>query len=99
MQINHKDLDKKNNHLDNLELVTGAENIRHSYANGRAKPWHKTSAWRGKPRISEATKDSVRFRRKSGESFKSISSNTGISITHIQRICAQRKEADGGPEA
>lgn len=39
MQINHKDLNKANNHPNNLEVVTPAENIRHSYANGRTIPW------------------------------------------------------------
>jgi hypothetical protein len=28
-QVNHKDLNKLNNHLDNLEWVTGEENIEH----------------------------------------------------------------------
>lgn len=32
-QINHKDMDKSNNHADNLEWCTNAENVRHSYWN------------------------------------------------------------------
>lgn len=31
MQINHKDGNKQNNHIDNLELVTARENLIHSY--------------------------------------------------------------------
>jgi hypothetical protein len=30
-EINHKDLDKSNNHVSNLEWVTRSENMRHSY--------------------------------------------------------------------
>ena len=29
LQVNHKDLDRANNHIDNLELVTQSQNIRH----------------------------------------------------------------------
>ena len=34
MQINHRDLDKTNNRLDNLELVDQWENMRHGKQNG-----------------------------------------------------------------
>lgn len=34
MQINHKDGDKSNNDISNLETVTGAENMLHSYRTG-----------------------------------------------------------------
>ena len=33
-QCNHKDLDKTNNHPDNLEWVSQADNMKHAWANG-----------------------------------------------------------------
>jgi len=42
-QVNHKDLDKKNNHKSNLEWVTNRENTIHAVLNGRkgGKPKRK----------------------------------------------------------
>lgn len=38
LQINHKDGNKHNNHIDNLELVTQSENGKHAYKLGLSKP-------------------------------------------------------------
>jgi hypothetical protein len=35
-QINHKDTDKKNNNISNLEWCTAKENVIHAHANGKA---------------------------------------------------------------
>ena len=37
-QINHIDGDRNNNHVNNLEWVTGSENMNHAYKTGLTKP-------------------------------------------------------------
>lgn len=93
LQINHKDLDKTNNRVDNLEVVTADGNIQHSYAHGRNKPWSQGGSgnWRGKPLVSEEQKAAIRAMRSSGMGLKQISEAAGVSISHVHRIC-NRKE-------
>lgn len=91
LQVNHKDLNKANNRPSNLELTTGSENIRHSYANGRTRPWSRASEWRpGKPRLSDQQKLEVCKLRSSGLSLRGISRDTGISGTHVARILNEK---------
>ena len=87
LQVNHKDLNKANNRLDNLEAVTGARNIQHSYENGRTRPWSKATEWRpGKPCMSEELKARVVALRAGGHGARAVSKMTGVSATHVDRL-------------
>lgn len=95
IQVNHKDLDKRNNAPENLELVTGSGNIRHSYANGRPHPWHKAIRWREKARITDEQKDVIRRLRKQGSTLREIGGRFGLGTSHVHRICSEgRKEEE-----
>ena len=95
LQINHIDLNKTNNHPDNLELVTAAQNIAHSYANGRTTPWSAVRArrgsWRGKPLVSSEQAAAMREMRANGATLAAVAREFGISITHTQRLTARAK--------
>lgn len=104
LQINHKDSDKYNNRLANLELVTAAGNIQHSYANGRPAPWSKTrdaqsadecsalrpGFWRAsRPLIDEQQKEEMVQLRESGALLREIAVAYGISTSHAFRLTRQ----------
>lgn len=91
MQINHKDLNKQNNRIDNLEVVTADENIQHSYDNGRPKPWNKAESWRGKDRVTDEQRLEMVRLRQSGMKLREIAEKFAISVTHTQRIVACQK--------
>lgn len=87
MQVNHIDLNKSNNRPENLELLTGAGNIQHSYANGRPRPWHKATTWQSKPRITEEQKQEIRRLRAAGKQLKEIGAQFNLGTSHVCRIC------------
>lgn len=90
LQINHRDLNKQNNCLDNLELVTGKENVAHANAAGHgsiARSWTKATTWRGRPRITAETAAAVRAERAAGAQYKDIAARHGISTGYAFDIC------------
>jgi len=87
LQINHDDLNKANNRPGNLEVTDGSGNIRHSYANGRKRPWSSAKEWRpGIAKRSEADYARLRKLRRDGMTQRAICEQEGISRTHLQRI-------------
>ena len=86
LELNHDDLNKTNNRPTNLIPVTGAQNIQHSYAHGRTKPWSRTVNWRGRPKLTEDQKREACRMRQAGAFLKDIAERFGIGTAHAQRI-------------
>jgi len=87
LQVHHKDHDPGNNHVTNLEFVTGSENHRHSFARSDARDR------RGKTGIS------IQGRLKIGggswqdfDSIKAAASTTGFSPQRVSRLCGQHSD-------
>lgn len=95
-QINHKDLVRSHNSPDNLEPVTQAENIQHSYAHGRTRPWAQvrkhSGEWRGKPVLTDGQIGRIRAARDAGAFLKDIGREFNISTTHAHRLTAYREK-------
>jgi hypothetical protein len=54
LEVNHKDLDRANNRLDNLELLTHRENVIHAHAKYAEERTHLPKGSRGGPRSQYA---------------------------------------------
>ena len=82
LQVNHKDLDRGNNHVDNLEYVTLSQNARHALSQrGRARrPGLPVQA-----RMREAGSPWLQF-----PSLKAAAEKTGVDSNLISRLCRGR---------
>ena len=89
--INHKDGNKLNNYINNLEFTTYRENSLHSIyvLKNKLPPIHKGE----KNNFSKHTKkeiEELRQKRKSGHTLKQLSKEYDYTISHVYNICKNR---------
>lgn len=87
MQVNHKDGDKQNNRLENLEYVSCGENIRHGWRTGLYKKRQGESHNRSK--LSDATVLEIR-RRYPNESLVTLARELGVTKQCIWHIVKRK---------
>ena len=89
LEVNHKDGDRRNNKLHNLEYVTRSQNVCHSYTLGRDQSGTNSRAVQGRKLGSSS--DWVLF-----PSIKAAALGTGLHIQMISKICrGHRRESFG----
>lgn len=84
LEVNHKDGDKKNNCLENLEWVTPSENQKHAFENGLQKPRRGENS-----NFSKLSQDDINLifsLYKNGKTQKEISELVGCSRSNISYI-------------
>ena len=88
IEVNHKDGNKRNNRLDNLEWMTRAGNIKHSIENGLAKHARGESA--GKSTLTDNTVKQIRRLVKKGIMYKDVAKKLNTTVKIVGDIIRGR---------
>jgi hypothetical protein len=86
-QVNHKNRDRKHNHVKNLEWVTCAENNRHTAVSGSyANRYHVRGEDSGKAKLTEDDVRQMRALSAAGHTHRMLSTAFGVSYTTAARV-------------
>jgi len=81
-QVNHKDGNKQNNSVENLEWCTAQENRKHAQETGLAAKGEDFSS----AKLTDKCVMEIKERLMRGETYRSIGDKFGVSATIIHRI-------------
>jgi hypothetical protein len=93
-EVNHKDSDKANNHVSNLEWVTSQQNMQHSIAAGRQTGiTNPNKAYRFSPEDVAL----IRSRYDAGDRVRDIARDLGVKHGSISKIaCGRARKYEPG---
>lgn len=92
LQINHKDEDKTNNHVDNLEWCTAVYNS--NYGTRTKRISEKNLAFGAKRSINQYSKDGMFIRE--WQSLTEAANVLGLHVSKISSCCHNRNKTCGG---
>lgn len=100
--VNHKDFNKQNNNINNLEWVTYSENVCHSFSGNHRQTSVQQWATKVQPKAAEASKTKVAQYTLTGQllrvfdSQREASEQTGVCRSSITRCVTGHRKTAGG---
>ena len=97
LTVNHKDGNKKNNHVSNLEIVSQRDNNLHALKNGLRKPPRAKGELNGNSKLTEKDVIYIRkFYKPHSKDFsgKKLSEKFGVTPTVISQVIHRKHWAD-----
>lgn len=90
-QVNHKDCNKSNNHVGNLEWISPSENINHSHTSGRMQKRYDVGqvVWLTVEEVRDAYSSVI-----NGEGISAVARRMNKSRTTISSIINKRSHRD-----
>ncbi len=88
LQINHRDGNKLNNRLENLELVTPSQNIQHAWDNALIP--RKVGEQNKNSKLTDSSILSIFSLRKQGLTQNEIAAEMEISRSNISRVLSRK---------
>lgn len=93
--VNHKDSDRTNPRLENLEWCTRSENMKHGLASGNFDgKLARKGKQNGNYRINSEVVTAIKKARNEGASLKELSIKYKVSLGYVWKLCAGQFRGD-----
>lgn len=86
-EVNHKDGNKQNNHVDNLEWCTHEYNVKHSVENKLADYSKIAGSKNSQSKLNEIEVVKIRQMHKDGKNFTEIAKQYNVTANLIGMVC------------